>query len=262
MKFKHYFFVFLVFFSHSAFAVDLINSKIIDLSHTYDSKTIYWPTAEGFQLEKLFAGRTKGGYYYAANNIRTAEHGGTHIDAPNHFAKGRNSVDRIPLTQLIGKAVVIDVSKKAMKNRDYQVSVQDFVDWEDENGPMPIGAIVLLRTGYGKYWPNRVKYMGTKKRGEQGVAELHFPGLDPYTAKWLTKKRKVKAIGIDTPSIDYGPSKNFQSHVNLFKSNIPAFENLANLGKLPIKNFYVIALPMKIRGGSGGPLRIVAIVAN
>lgn len=259
---KHFFILFILLILHTSnvVALDLANGSVVDLSYAYDDKTIYWPTEKGFQLTRLFQGFTEKGFYYTAHKFQSPEHGGTHIDAPIHFYKNRNTVDQIPLKQLMGKAIILDVSKKALKDRDYQITVSDFKSWEDKHGRIPTHTIVLLRTGYGKYWPNRVKYMGTNERGAQAVAKLHFPGLHPDAARWLVTKRKIKAIGLDTPSIDYGQSKLFQSHVILFKNNVPAFENLANLHKLPVTGFSVIALPMKIRGGSGGPLRIVGIV--
>jgi len=234
--------------------------KWIDLSHDFSEETIYWPTADGFKLETVFEGYTDKGYFYHANNYTAAEHGGTHIDAPIHFAQGKQTVDEIPLEKLIGPAVVIDVSKKASADPDYLVGVKDFTDWEKKYGKLPKGSIVLLNTGYAKYWPDRVKYMGTDKRGPDAVKDLRFPGLDPKAAKWLAENRSINAIGLDTASIDYGQSELFESHRILFAENIPAFENVANLDKLPPVGTFVIALPMKIKGGSGGPLRIIANV--
>lgn len=232
---------------------------VIDLSYPFDSETVYWPTAGTFHLEKDFAGVTEQGFYYAAYKYSAAEHGGTHLDAPVHFAQGRLSVDQLPLEQLMGHAVVIDVTPQANNSRDYQVTIADFQNWEKLNGRLPADAIVLLRTGFGKYYPDRLKYMGTDERGPTAVAKLHFPGLHPDAARWLIANRPIKAIGLDTPSIDYGQSTLFESHRILFEKNIPAFENVANLDKLPVKGFLLIALPMKIKGGSGAPLRIVAL---
>lgn len=236
------------------------SGEILDLSYAYDSTTIYWPTEKGFVFEKGFEGVTPGGYYYTANRFWAPEHGGTHIDAPIHFAQGKETVDQIPLEQLMGPGIVIDVSEKCATDRDYQVQVTDLEGWEKKHGDSLDGKIVLLRTGFGKYWPDREKYMGTNERGDSAVAKLHFPGLHPDAAKWLVENRKIKAIGLDTPSIDYGQSKSFGTHVTLYAQNIPAFENVANLDQLPEEGFTIIALPMKIKGGSGGPLRIIAIV--
>lgn len=238
------------------------SGTIVDLSYPFDSATVYWPTAETFHLEKDFEGTTEQGYYYSAYRYSAAEHGGTHIDAPVHFAKGRTTVDRIPLEQLMGPAIVVDVIRQCEKNPDYLVSETDFKNWERRNGKIAAGTIVLLRTGFGKFYPDRKRYLGTDQRGAAAVANLHFPGLHPDAARWLTQNRKVKAIGLDTASIDYGQSKLFESHRLLFAKDIPAFENVANLDKLPARGFSVIALPMKIKGGSGGPLRIIAVIAD
>lgn len=237
-----------------------LSGTIVDLSYTFDSETVYWPTAEGFHLEKDFEGVTDKGFYYSANKYSAAEHGGTHLDAPVHFAKGRHPVDEIPLSQLIGPGIVVDVSSQCETNPDYRFTADDLMGWEKRNGRMPNGAIVLFRTGFGRFYPDRKKYLGTEERGADAVAKLHFPGLHPEAARWLTANRSIRAVGLDTASIDYGQSTLFESHRILFDKNIPAFENLANLDKLPTKRFSVIALPMKIKGGSGGPLRVVAIL--
>lgn len=233
---------------------------LVDLSHPYDERTIVWPTFERFRLEKIAGGMTGAGYYYAANNIFTAEHGGTHIDAPIHFAAGRLTVDRIPLTQLFGDAVVVDVTAKSDRDRDYQVVVDDLVAWEGEHGAIPGGAILLIRTGFSRHWPDAGRYLGTPERGQQGVAALRFPGLHPDAARWLMANRSIAAVGIDTASIDYGRSTLYQSHRALFERDVPAFENLTALDRLPARGAFIVALPMKIAGGSGGPLRAVAIV--
>jgi kynurenine formamidase len=234
--------------------------KIVDLTYAFSDQTVYWPTAEGFRLRVDAAGMTDKGYYYSANSFCAAEHGGTHIDAPVHFAQGMPSVDRISLERLVAPGVVVDVSRKAAQDPDYLVSVQDLTEWEKKNGTIAGGVIVLLRTGWGKFYPDRKKYLGTDRRGADAVAELHFPGLDPAAARWLAENRKIGAVGLDTASIDRGQSQLFESHRILFKAGIPALENVANLDALPVKGFEVIALPMKIQGGSGGPLRIIALL--
>jgi kynurenine formamidase len=239
---------------------DFPAGKILDLSHPFDDQTIYWPTEDGFKFEKGFDGVTPQGFYYAANKFCAPEHGGTHIDAPKHFAVNSYTVDQIPLEQLMGNAILVDVTKQSEANRDYQVTIEDFNAWERQHGQMPGGSIILLRTGFAKHWPDRVKYMGTDERGAGAVPKLHFPGLSPDAARWLTTNRSIKAIGLDTPSIDYGQSTLFESHQILFAKNIPAFENLGDMSALPARDFVVIALPIKISGGSGGPLRVAAIV--
>ncbi len=241
--------------------VSIPNGQIVDLTHDYSAETIYWPTEDGFKLDIGFEGITEKGYYYSAKKFSAPEHGGTHIDAPIHFAKNGKTIDQIPLDQLIGPAIIIDVSKEALKNRNYQISIQDFTIWESSNGKIPDETIVLLHTGFGRYWPDRLKYLGTDKTGKEALTDLHFPGLHPDAAKWLVENRKINAIGLDTQSIDYGQSEFFETHRILCSKDVPFFENVANLDKLPAIGTVVIALPMKIKGGSGAPLRLVAIIS-
>lgn len=233
--------------------------QLVDLSHAYDERTLFWPTAEPFRLQKDADGVTPAGFYYAANSFATSEHGGTHLDAPVHFAEGKQSVDQIPLQRFFGPAVVVDVSKQSEANADYQVMVDDLMRNEAEHGSITADAIVLLRTGYSGRWPDAGRYLGTAERGAAAVPKLHFPGLHQDAAKWLVA-RDVRAVGIDTASIDYGQSTLFESHRILYEANLPAFENLTALDRLPARGAFIVALPMKIAGGSGAPLRAVAIL--
>ena len=240
-------------------ASEEVSRKIVDLTYSFSSDTVYWPTGDEFSLRVDAEGMTEKGYYYTANSFSTAEHGGTHMDAPVHFAKGMPSVEKVSLDRLIGPALVIDVEAKSEEKSDYLVSIEDFTAWERKYGVIEDERIVLLRTGWGKYYPDKAKYLGTEQRGPDAVAKLRFPGLDPAAAKWLVENRKIAAIGIDTASIDRGRSELFETHQILFAAGIPVFENVANLDQLPEKGFEVIALPMKIKGGSGAPLRIIAV---
>jgi kynurenine formamidase len=156
--------------------------------------------------------------------------------------------------------VVIDVVQGADANADYQIATGDIQRAEREQGEIPAGSILLLRTGFSRRWPDAATYLGTAERGEAGVKNLHFPGLHPETARWLVANRQIKAIGIDTASIDYGQSTAYESHRVLFERNIPAFENLTALERLPPRGAHIVALPMKIGGGSGAPLRAVALL--
>ncbi len=240
--------------------MDLSQGHWVDLTHSFNAQSVYWPTASEFEKTTVYEGHTEGGWYYTAYDFSAAEHGGTHIDSPIHFAEGKHTTDQIPLEQLIGRAVVIDVSAQVAENRDYQISPKDIVNWEEQHGFIPSKSIVLFNTGSAQFYSDRVAYMGTDGRGAEAVAKLHFSGIHPDTAIFLTSKRSIKAVGLDTPSIDFGQSKDFGSHVILYRQNIPGFENIANLDQLPPTGATVFALPMKIEGGSGGPLRIVAWV--
>ncbi len=230
----------------------------IDLTHDFSEETIYWPTASPFQLDTVFVGEAAGGYHYEAFEFCSAEHGGTHLDAPIHFYEGGKTVDQLGIDQLTGRAAVIDVTEQAAQMQNYQILISDITSWEEEHGEIPDGSIVLFYTGMDEHWPDAEAYLGTANRGEEALAELAFPGIHPETARWLAQRRSVKAVGLDTPSLDYGQSELYQTHQILFEQNIPGFENVTNLGELPAYGAYVIALPMKIKNGSGGPLRIVA----
>jgi kynurenine formamidase len=232
-------------------------ARLVDLTHPFDADTIYWPTEEGFVHERGFEGTTEGGWWYAAHRFRSAEHGGTHLDAPIHFGAGRPSADEIPLERLVARGVVVDVTAACAADPDHLVGVADLAAFEAAHGPIAPDTTVLLRTGFGARWPERARYLGTARRGPEAVAELHFPGLHPDAATWLVARR-IAAVGIDTASIDHGPSRDFLAHRVLAAAEVPVFENLASLDALPPTGFEVMALPMKIRGGSGGPLRIVA----
>jgi kynurenine formamidase len=265
---KIFYFIFVVdlfmsvYSAHTPAAQPPNVEEIVDLTHPFDETTIYWPTEEGFKLLRGPAGVTEGGYFYAANRFMCAEHGGTHIDAPIHFWKSGQTVDQIPLRRLMGPGACVDVSKKCLADRDYQVAVEDFEAWEAANKATLEDRVVLIRTDFGRHWPDPDKYLGTNETGRTAVAKLHFPGLDPAAADWLITRRRIPMVGIDTASIDHGQTRNYPTHQRLFRDNVPALENVANMDKLPADKFTLVALPMKIAGGSGAPCRVVAMLGD
>jgi len=236
----------------------LDEGKIVDLTYSFDENTIYWPTAKPFTWEKEAWGPSAGGYWYTAARYSASEHGGTHLDAPIHFAEGKETADTIPVDRLVGPAVVIDISGACAKNPDYLLSVDDIKQWESAHGRLPEKAILLVHTGWGRFWGDKRKYLGTDVPGD--TAHLHFPGISAEAARLLVGERKIDGVGIDTASLDYGPSKNFMTHRILTGANLYGLENIANLERLPATGATLIALPMKIRGGTGGPVRIIAIL--
>ncbi|MDZ4855623.1 MAG: cyclase family protein [Nitrospirota bacterium] len=239
---------------------DWEQSRLIDLTHAFGADTIVWPTEQEFRLVLQQAGAMPGWYYYASNRLEMAEHGGTHIDAPIHFSKGGQTLDQIPIGRLVGAGIRIDVTAQCVRDRDYLITIQDFERWESAHGPIPNRSIVLLHRGFARYWPSQQQYFGTEMRGPEAVRALHFPGLHPEAAAWLVRERQINAVGIDSASIDYGQSTTFATHVALLSRNVPVFENLSDLRNLPHREFDVIALPMKIAGGTGGPLRMIAVL--
>ena len=239
--------------------LDLAGREIVDLTHAYNAKTIYWPTSPTrFTLERLARGDTPGGYFYAANSLCTPEHGGTHLDAPIHFFEGGRTVEQIPLAQLMGPAVVIDVSERAATDRDYRLSPEDVLAFEARHGRIAPRTIVLLRTGWSRHWPDAKAYLGDDTPGD--ASKLSFPSYGEAAAALLVEERAASALGVDTASIDYGRSADFRVHRIAAARNVAGLENLTNLDRLPPRGATVIALPMKIEGGSGGPLRAVAVL--
>ncbi|KPK14694.1 MAG: cyclase [Myxococcales bacterium SG8_38] len=233
-------------------------SCLLDLTYAYDDETIYWPTAPSrFHKETLFYGETEGGYFYGAYEIATPEHGGTHLDAPIHFAEGQDTTDEIPLQRLIAPGVVIDMTDAAAVDRDALLTVEHIEAFEGLHGAITPGTIVLVHTGWSRHWPNAERYLGDATPGD--ASNLHFPGISEEAAHALVA-RQVAAVGIDTASLDHGPSKDFLAHRALMEAGIPGFENVAHLHGVPSRGAEIIALPMKIAGGSGGPLRIVAVL--
>jgi kynurenine formamidase len=232
-------------------------AKAVDLTYSFDETTVNWPTAKPFQYEKEAWGPSAGGYWYAAGRYAASEHLGTHLDSPIHFAEGGLTVERLPVSSLIAPAVVVDVASACADNRDYRVTAADLAAWEKAHGRIPAHSILLVRTGWSRFWPDKQRYLGTSKPGD--TANLHFPGVAADAARLLVE-RKVFALGIDTASMDYGPSQDFITHRVLNAAGIYGLENVANLDRLPLTGATLIALPMKIKGGSGGPVRIVALL--
>lgn len=238
-----------------------IQGKWLDMTYPYNEDTIYWPTAKPFQLVKVSWGISEGGYWYASNEFSAAEHGGTHADAPIHFAENGRTIDRIPLEEWIGPAVKIDVAAKCEENRDYLLSVEDIKGWEEENGKIPDSAWVIMYTGIGtRFYPDKKKVLGTEKTGAEAVPELSFPGFSPESARFLTEERGITGIALDTPSIDYGKSKEFMVHRIMFAADKLALENIANLDELPAVGAILYVIPMLITDGTGSPARVFAVL--
>ncbi len=241
-------------FASSAYTID--DKKLVDMTYPFAGDTLHWPTAKPFHLEKVNEGRTAAGYWYSSYDYSGSEHVGTHLDAPFHFAEGKWTTDQIPLARTIGPGVIIDVRRAAGADRDYRLNLQDIRAWEKRFGRIPKESIVIMYSGWGRYWGDRKRYFGADEAGD--VVNLHFPGLSKEAAEFLVKQRAVKAVGVDTPSIDHGPSRDFIAHQILGAANVPIFENVAALDRLPAKGATIFAIPMKIKGGSGAPLRIFA----
>jgi kynurenine formamidase len=233
-------------------------STVIDLTYPFDKHTIYWPNNLQFHREDTHQGMTAKGYWYASGQFAASEHGGTHMDAPIHFAASGLSVDQIPVKQLIGPAVVIDIRKACQNNPDYVLTMEDIKNWETTHGQIPPHSLVLLFTGWGQYWPDQQRYLGSHT--PQDSSTLHFPGFSEGATHFLVQHRRIRGVGIDTASIDTGQSTDFPAHRILGEANAYALENVANLDQIPTLGSTLVALPMKIRGGTGGPVRLIALL--
>ncbi|XP_071952984.1 isatin hydrolase-like [Antedon mediterranea] len=235
---------------------------IIDLSYSYDEETLFWPGSDRFVHTIVQRGPT-GVFWYESNKFEMGEHSGTHIDAPSHFSEGKQRIHDIPNEHLFGPGIKVDITEKASINSDALLEVEDLKSWEEENGIIPNGAILMVFTDWGRFYPNRTAYFGSDRNDsftdENGKSLLHFPGVSPEAANWLIINRDVVGVGIDTPSIDYGQSLTFSTHVKLYEQNIYGLENVANLDQLPTTGSTVYALPIKIKDGSGAPVRLFAV---
>ncbi|KAK3576185.1 hypothetical protein CHS0354_001204 [Potamilus streckersoni] len=234
--------------------------RVIDMTHTLSPSTVYWPGSPAYNFTQLFRGITQPyGFWYESNFFGTPEHGGTHLDAPAHFAQDGWHLHQIPMDKLAGPGIIINIKDKAANDSDYQVNVDDLMNWESKYGRIPNGSVVLMNSGWALHYPNKTLVFGSSTPNDP--SSFHFPGFHENAANWLINERSVNVIGVDTPSTDYGQSKNFSTHQVLGKTNVPGLENVANLDMVPedgSARVYVAAL--KLHDGSGGPARVFATV--
>lgn len=253
--------VFILLVSLGMSSDQVCSEKILEMTYPLDGGAIFWPTAKPFSLTKVAWGIGEGGWWYASNEFSASEHGGTHADAPIHFAEKGRTIDQVPLQEWIGPAVKIDVTSTCAGNRDYCLSVEDLIAWEKANGRIPEGAWVIMYTGIGtQNYPDKKKVLGTDKAGKEAIPELSFPGFSVESVEFLLKERNIKGIALDTPSIDPGKSTDFKVHQVLCAAGKLALENIANLDKLPARGATIYVIPMLIKEGTGGPARVFAIL--
>ena len=230
--------------------------KTVDLSYKLNSTSPYWP-GENYQPFELKTIATLENDGVLSKVITLPEHLGTHIDAPNHFENNQPDVSSLTPEELWGPGVLIDITVQAEQNADYMLSLNDVLTWEKAHGAIPQGAIVLLNTGWGRFWTNYDRYKNQDVKGT-----LHFPGFSPEAAEYLLTKRNIRGIGLDTLSIDRGISTDFKVHHLINGAGKFGLENLAKLSQLPPRGFYLIIAPIKVENGTGGPTRVHAILPN
>jgi kynurenine formamidase len=239
----------------------LFHGVVLDMTYPFGDRSVYWPTGQRFKAEPMFWGQTEGGWFYASNDYRANEHGGTHVDAPIHFWEQGRTIDQIGLTDWFGPAVKIDVTKQCEADRDYRLTVADIKRFEKVHGPIPEKAWVIMYTGIGtRYYPDREKVLGTDKIGAEAIPLLSFPGFSKESVDYLLEHRAITGIALDTPSIDYGKSTDFPVHRTLFAAGKLAIENIARLDQLPATGATLYPVPMLIENGTGAPARIFAVL--
>lgn len=234
--------------------------RLVDLTHMHGPSTIYWPGNPKYNFTIMFRNITDQGYWYEANSFATAEHGGTHLDSPSHFAKGAWHTAQIPMENLYGPGVVIDVKSKTKNNPDYRVTLQDLMDWERKYGRIPRKSVVVMNSGWSYFYPNKTRVFNSTTPDDPST--FHFPGWHEDAVTWQLNNRHINVLGVDTPSTDYGQSTTFPVHVILGKANIPGMENVAFLDRIPVNGTMIYAAVIKLYDGSGGPIRVFATITE
>lgn len=232
-----------------------IEKIMVDMSHVYDEKTLNYPMWKKFDMTVIVNGSVEGIDWLQGEEMTTATHMGTHMDAPSHFVLGGLNIDEISLSSFIAPAAVINIEAKTVEDTDALMEVEDLEYWERVTGQSLNGTIVLVNSGWGKKWHNRTAFLGTT---EEDAKKLHFPGISEEAAQWLVDKRDIIGIGMDTMSFDKGNSRDFPAHKIILGKGLFGLENVANMDKIPIYGATLYVMPMKIGRASGAPTRVIA----
>jgi kynurenine formamidase len=228
-------------------------TRVLDLAYAINDRLVPWQGDERcFEIQNN-ASVEKNGYF--TRSFWMLEHYGTHLDAPIHFPPGNTTVDQIPVRQFFGVAVVFDVRSESAADADYLLPMAGVSEWEEHHGRIPEGAIALLRTGWSSRWPDAQSY-----RNQDAAGRMHFPGFSVEAVERLID-RKVSGIGCDTMSVDCGASDQFAVHRLALGAGLYHLENLSDLSELPEKGAFLIVAPIKLEGGSGGPVRVFALLS-
>ncbi len=233
-------------------AMEFPEFNVVDLSHTLSPDMPLYP---GDKPMKLARDRKAEKVGVIQNVLTLGEHIGTHVDAPRHFDAEGTPIHRVPASRLVLDGVMIDVRERALDNPEYRFRLDDFLQWEDEHGFIPPKSAVLLHTGWGLKWHDKDGYLGADELGT-----LHFPGYGAEVARFLAEERSVRALGIDTLSVDVGRSGTMPVHRTALSHGVLLLENVANIHTLPARGFVVCIGALAVEEGSGAPARILALV--
>lgn len=241
---------------------------VVDLTHTLDKDAPKYPLRgiadvnefNYFKENTIFENYTKTGMWLALRTYEVFEHQGTHIDAPLHFAQGRQTLSEIPPEKLVGPGVVIDVRDKVKNNANYGVTVQDILDYEKEFGKIPPGAIVMMNSGWAAKYPDSMMSFGTNNLSDS--SSFNYPGWTLEACKMLLNERQMSVLGVDSPSTDPGQAEDYHCHRYLQPNQVPLLEYVANLDSIPQNGTTIILGAIKMRTGTGGATRILAFIED
>lgn len=227
-------------------------SRVIDLSHVISVDIPLWPGDPPVELETV-AEFDPDGYYLRRFSI--GEHSATHMNAPNSFHDGAEGIDAYPPESLVVLAVVIDVREQVAADADHAVSLGDVAAWEAEHGPIPAGAIVIAYTGWQAKWSDPTAFFGEDESGA-----MHFPGFAGETTAFLLAERGVAGVGIDTHGVDPGLDEEYATNTLVLAQRGIVLENLTNLDQLPSTGTTLVIGILRLAGGSGSPVSVMAFV--
>jgi kynurenine formamidase len=229
-------------------------THVLDLTHALHAEFPFIPVPGitfPFSMEPIATLKANG---VAANRWQIHEHLGTQIDAPNHFAPGGRSLEQLRNDELVVPVIVIDIAARAAKDPDAVLTVADIERWEAQHGRIPDGACVMMNSGWQAHIKDAARYLGRDAQGR-----LHFPGISLEAAKFLLTARKIWGVGVDTISFDPGQDGTYQTHRALLGGDKLALEAVANLDQLPAVGATLFVGASKVRGATGGPVRLVAV---
>lgn len=226
--------------------------RVIDLTHGLEAGAPTFGPDEKLVV-RVLTDYDRHGYF--TRELTLPEHYATHIDAPAHFAPGGWTVDEIPPERLLRPLAVLDISSQALGHPDYLLEPGDIAAWESQNGPVPQGAVVMLRSGWDRRWPSATAFCNRDPRGA-----MRFPGYSLEAAQFLVRERSAVGLGIDTLSVDAGIATDFPVHRFTSARAVYHLEAVANLDAAPANGAWVAVAPVKLKGGSGGPVRVLALV--
>jgi kynurenine formamidase len=229
-----------------------VGGTVVDLTHRLTPAFPLFPGVVPMRFD-VVATVPADGWYEGVLSID--EHTGTHVDAPAHFADGGATIDQIPAERLVAPLVVVRIGERAAKNPDVHVTVDDLTAWERQHGRIPAGAFVAMDSGWDRRAADPPSFLNADPAGV-----MHYPGFHPEAAAFLIQEREIVGIGVDTLSLDFGPSTDFPTHLTVLPAGKYGVEALANLSRVPPAGASIVVGGLTQVGGSGSPARVLALL--